>query len=36
MKLLLLYAIAWLGLVAFLGVGWLLTWVPLNASKDES
>jgi putative OPT family oligopeptide transporter len=27
---------AWLGLVAFLGVGWLLTWVPLNASKDES
>jgi putative OPT family oligopeptide transporter len=25
---------AWLGLISFLGVGWLLTWVPFNASKD--
>jgi putative OPT family oligopeptide transporter len=25
---------AWLGLIAFAGVGWLLTWVPLRASRD--
>jgi uncharacterized oligopeptide transporter (OPT) family protein len=26
----------WLGLIAFLGVGWLLTWVPLRASRNET
>jgi len=25
---------AWLGLIAFAGVGWLLTWVPFRASRD--
>jgi putative OPT family oligopeptide transporter len=24
----------WLGLIAFAGVGWLLTWVPFKASRD--
>ncbi|MHC4216137.1 MAG: OPT family oligopeptide transporter, partial [Planctomycetota bacterium] len=26
---------AWLGLIAFAGVGWLLTWVPFRASQNE-
>jgi hypothetical protein len=26
---------AWLGLIAFAGVGWLLTWVPFKASQDS-
>jgi hypothetical protein len=25
----------WLGLIAFLGVGFLLTWVPFRASRDD-
>jgi putative OPT family oligopeptide transporter len=27
---------AWLGLIAFVGCGWLLTWVPFKASKDTT
>jgi putative OPT family oligopeptide transporter len=27
---------AWLGLIAFGGCGWLLTWVPFKASKDTT
>jgi putative OPT family oligopeptide transporter len=27
---------AWLGLIAFAGVGWLLTWVPFRASQNKT